>query len=213
MKPILYYIHDPMCSWCWGYRPTWDALQQALPEDIQQVNVVGGLAPDSDEAMPMEQQKLIAGHWQRIAEELGTKFNFDFWTNCAPRRSTYPACRAVLAAAAQDAEEAMINAIQHAYYLRAMNPSDASTLIALAKDIGLDTQRFADDLASAGIQRELERHFALRRSIDVYSFPSLVLQIGQESYPVPLDYQDHQISAEFIAAKVADCVVAAQVNR
>ena len=213
MKPILYYVHDPMCSWCWGYRPTWDALQQALPEDIQQLNVVGGLAPDSDEAMPMEQQKLIAGHWQRIAEELGTKFNFDFWTNCAPRRSTYPACRAVLAAAAQGAEEAMINAIQHAYYLRAMNPSDASTLIALAKDIGLDTQRFTDDLASAGIQRELERHFALRRSIDVYSFPSLVLQIGQESYPVPLDYQDHQISAEFIAAKVADCVVAAQVNR
>ncbi|MCH7508177.1 MAG: DsbA family protein, partial [Proteobacteria bacterium] len=204
MKPILYYVHDPMCSWCWGYRPTWDALQQALPEDIQQLNVVGGLAPDSDEAMPMEQQKLIAGHWQRIAEELGTKFNFDFWTNCAPRRSTYPACRAVLAAAAQGAEEAMINAIQHAYYLRAMNPSDASTLIALAKDIGLDTQRFTDDLASAGIQRELERHFALRRSIDVYSFPSLVLQIGQESYPVPLDYQDHQISAEFIAAKVAD---------
>ena len=213
MKSILYYVHDPMCSWCWGYRPTWDALQQALPEDIQQLNVVGGLAPDSDEAMPMEQQKLIAGHWQRIAEELGTKFNFDFWTNCAPRRSTYPACRAVLAAAAQGAEEAMINAIQHAYYLRAMNPSDASTLIALAKDIGLDTQRFTDDLASAGIQRELERHFALRRSIDVYSFPSLVLQIGQESYPVPLDYQDHQISAEFIAAKVADCVVAAQVNR
>ena len=204
MKPILYYVHDPMCSWCWGYRPTWDALQQALPEAVQQVNVVGGLAPDSDEAMPMEQQKLIAGYWQRIAEELGTKFNFDFWTNCAPRRSTYPACRAVLAAAAQGAEEAMINAIQHAYYLRAMNPSDASTLIALAKDIGLDTQRFADDLASAGIQLELERHFALRRSIDVYSFPSLVLQIDQESYPVPLDYQDHQISAEFIAAKVAD---------
>lgn len=202
MKSILYYVHDPMCSWCWGYRPTWDALRQALPEDVQQVNVVGGLAPDSDEPMPLEQQKLIAGYWRRIAEELGTKFNFDFWTNCAPRRSTYPACRAVLAAAVQDAEEAMINAIQHAYYLRAMNPSDASTLIELAKDIGLDAKRFAGDLASEGIRHELERHFALRRSIDVYSFPSLVLQIGQETYPVPLDYQGHQISAEFIAAKV-----------
>lgn len=204
MKPILYYIHDPMCSWCWGYRPTWDALQQALPGDVQQVNVVGGLAPDSDEAMPLEQQKLIAGHWQRIAEELGTKFNFDFWTNCAPRRSTYPACRAVLAAAAQGAEEAMINAIQHAYYLRAMNPSDASTLIALARSSAKRWVSSPISFASDGIQRELERHFALRRSIDVYSFPSLVLQIGQESYPVPLDYQDHQISAEFIAVKVAD---------
>ncbi len=202
MKPILYYVHDPMCSWCWGYRPTWDALRLVLPEDIKVVNVVGGLAPDSDEPMPLEQQKLIAGHWQRIAVELGTEFNFDFWTNCTPRRSTYPACRAVLAAAAQDAEEAMINAIQHAYYLRAMNPSDTTTLIALAKDIGLDSRCFADDLVSPGIQRELERHFTLRRSIDVYSFPSLVLQIGQASCPVPLDYRDHQVSVKFIAAKM-----------
>ncbi|MCP4060185.1 MAG: DsbA family protein, partial [Pseudoalteromonas sp.] len=19
----LIYVHDPMCSWCWGYKPTW----------------------------------------------------------------------------------------------------------------------------------------------------------------------------------------------
>ncbi|MBE8572891.1 DsbA family protein, partial [Vibrio sp. OPT46] len=27
----LYYVHDPMCSWCWGYKPTLDKLKQQLP--------------------------------------------------------------------------------------------------------------------------------------------------------------------------------------
>jgi hypothetical protein len=27
----------------------------------------------------------------------GTKFNFEFWSRCRPRRATYPACRAVIA--------------------------------------------------------------------------------------------------------------------
>jgi putative protein-disulfide isomerase len=22
MKNILYYVHDPMCSWCWGFETT-----------------------------------------------------------------------------------------------------------------------------------------------------------------------------------------------
>ena len=40
----------------------------------------------------------------------GVRFNFDFWTHCTPKRSTYPACRAVIAARAQDPtlDEAMI---------------------------------------------------------------------------------------------------------
>ncbi len=36
----------------------------------------------------------------------------------------------------------MIHAIQNAYYLRAMNPSDTATLIELAGEIGLNKQQF-----------------------------------------------------------------------
>ena len=127
-KLTLFYIHDPMCSWCWGYRPTWQLLKSKLPETIGVNYVLGGLAPDTDQPMPQELQHTIQGHWQRITAELGTEFNFEFWKKCKPRRSTYPACRAVIAAKNQDSEMQMIEAIQRAYYLRAMNPSDVSTL-------------------------------------------------------------------------------------
>jgi putative protein-disulfide isomerase len=190
-----------MCSWCWGYRRTWDALRRALPGSVTVVNVVGGLAPDSDVPMPAEQREAIAGYWARISEELGAEFNFDFWEKCEPRRSTYPACRAVIAAARHDAEEEMIDAIQRAYYLRAMNPSDNSTLVELAAELGLDRTRFAVDLVSVDVQHELERNFALRREIEVFSFPSLVLQVGGENFPVPLDYHSGDSALGFIRSK------------
>jgi len=197
---ILYHVHDPMCSWCWGFRQSWDQLRAALPPIVNVTNVVGGLAPDCDEPMPAQQQKTIAGYWAEVARQTGAQFNFDFWEHCQPRRSTYPACRAVIAASKQRAEQAMIDAIQHAYYLRALNPSDNSTLLGLAKEIGLDEQRFAQDLSSAETQAELQQNFALRRKIGVRSFPSLVLARSESLTPIAIDYRSFQPSLDAITA-------------
>ncbi len=202
----LFYVHDPMCSWCWGYQRTWEQLRAALPESVTVVNIVGGLAPDTDEPMPLELQKTISGYWAKVAEQTGAEFNFDFWKNCQPRRSTYPACRAVLAADKQQAEQAMIDAIQHAYYLRAMNPSDNNTLVTLAAELGLDEKQFSEDLTSPEIQAALEQDFALRRKIGVYSFPSLVLARGEIFLPIEVDYQSYRTSLDAITVALGHSV-------
>jgi len=199
LQSVLYHVHDPMCSWCWGYRETWNSLRDALPEAVQVVNVLGGLAADSDQPMPLEQRETIAGYWRAVTAKTGAEFNFDFWAKCTPRRSTYPACRAVLAAASQWAEQAMIDAIQHAYYLLAMNPSDDSTLIELAGELALDQDRFAADLGSPGTQQALEREFSLRRELGVSAFPSLVLKRGEKLVPISIDYRSHETALAEIA--------------
>jgi putative protein-disulfide isomerase len=196
--PTVYYVHDPMCSWCWGYRKTWENIRAALPNTVLVVNVVGGLAPDSDEPMPEEQQTLIASYWQQVADKTGASFNFDFWKNCQPRRSTYPACRAVLAAKKQGGEQAMIDAIQHAYYLRSLNPSDHNTLVLLATELELDADLFRADLTSEHIQCELEENLALRRSIGAHSFPSLVLMHNGSGIALTIDYNSSGSTLEEI---------------
>ena len=80
-------------------------------------------------------QAMIEAHWHTIEEKLGTQFNYDFWRNNTPRRSTYNACRAVIASNNQGYQKEMIEAIQRAYYLQALNPSDDEVLIGLAKVI------------------------------------------------------------------------------
>jgi putative protein-disulfide isomerase len=188
----LYYFHDPMCSWCWGYRPVWQALKARLPAELDVENVLGGLAPDNDQPMPLELQMQIQAHWRRIETELGRPFNFAFWTRNQPRRSTYPACRAVLAAERQGREEAMIEAIQLAYYQRALNPSDDSVLEQLALELGLDARSFSEDLRSQETERKLAQQVAFSRAVAISGFPSLLLRCGGSDTPVAIDYRDHR---------------------
>ena len=198
MSQILYYVHDPMCSWCWGFRPVWDEIKANLPGSVTVVNVVGGLAPDSDIPMPTELQDTIQGHWRKIHETLGTEFNFDFWNKNQPRRSTYPACRAVIAAKNQGCEEEMMDAIQHAYYLRALNPSDSDILMRLAwelfsQELDMDLDQFAKDLQSQSTEQELLRQIALARELPAQGFPSLVLELSGQHIPITRDYQDPKV--------------------
>lgn len=191
--PTLVYVHDPMCSWCWAFAPAFDALCAHLGEHILIRRLLGGLAPDSDAPMSTAMQGKLVQTWQTIQEQVpGTRFNFDFWTGCQPRRSTWPACRAVIAARSLEpaAESAMIRAIQRAYYLQARNPSDRQTLVDLANECGLDVSRFADMLDSAHVHAELDREMASARAMGANSFPSLRVAIDGELLPLTVHYTE-----------------------
>lgn len=188
----LYYVHDPMCSWCYAFKATLDELKKHLSSNIKIVYVVGGLAKHSDEPMPMEMREKIENIWYEIEEVTGTKFNHDFWKNCIPRRSTYLACQATMLARYEDKEDEMINAIQEAYYQKALNPSDTSTLINLAKQIGMDEKKFEEDLKSQKIEDDLQEELNFRRQLYVKVFPSLILKYKKELYPINIKYNDYE---------------------
>jgi len=197
-KVVLYYVHDPMCAWCWSFRPTWNEIQHRLPEDIQVRYVLGGLAPDSDAPMSDEMREKLQVVWHKLQTELAAPFNFEYWTRCKPRRSTYPACRAVIAADNQGRGKDMIYAIQRAYYLRAINPSDTATHLQLAEELGLDVARFAQDLKSDATQQELMRQIALGQKLDAHGFPSLVLEVNGKSCYFQHDYLDADVTLKKI---------------
>lgn len=196
-KPAtLYYIHDPMCSWCWAFRPVLAQLEQALSQQVDIVYVLGGLAEDSQEPMPKALQQTIKGHWQHIEATVGSEFNYDFWEKNTPRRSTFPACRAVLAARQQGQSKAMILAIQKAYYLRAMNPSDDDTLLQLADELGMDFDKFMHDFYSDEIKQAFQQERDFCQALQVKGFPSLRLRVAERYYEIAIDYQNaHSVLA------------------
>lgn len=191
----LFYIHDPMCSWCWGFDPVLDKLLIALPGHIQVTRLVGGLAPDSDVPMPDETREYVQRQWRRIEETIpGRRFNFDFWAKCQPRRSTYPACRAVIAAREQGQENdvLMTKAIQRAYYEQARNPSDITTLAELANEIELDSDVFVSDIASKAVADRFALEIELSGELGAQGFPSLILVDGDgdKRRQIPVNYHD-----------------------
>ncbi len=191
-KAILHYIHDPMCSWCWAFQPVWKTLKQALPRSIEIHNSLGGLAADTTEPMSLELQQKLQSIWRHIQQKVPqTEFNFDFWHLNQPRRSTYPSCRAVIAARNQglEYEETMILAIQQAYYLKAQNPSDNNTLVSLANEIGLNASEFERQLKQPETEQQLKQELAFNQSIQATSFPSLVLEYKGVFHDIPIDYR------------------------
>jgi putative protein-disulfide isomerase len=187
-----------MCSWCYAFKPTLDELRKKLNSNIKIINVVGGLAKHSNEVMPKDVQEKIENIWYEIKRVVGTKFNHDFWKKCIPRRSTYLACQTTILARYENKEDEMIEAIQNAYYLNAQNPSDASTLIMLAKQIGMDEKKFEEDLKSDKIEEDLQYELNFRRSLNVKNFPSLILKYKKELYPINIKYNDYKSMLEQI---------------
>ena len=199
---VLYYVHDPMCSWCWGYVPVLKELLERLPDGIRVQRLLGGLAPDTTVPMPVALRQTIEATWRRIQETIpGTAFNYDFWTRCTPRRSTFPACRAVIAARMQGAafDARMTGAIQLAYYTQARNPSDEGTLVELAGELGLDAHAFVNALRSEPVQQQLQAEIERSRQLHATSFPSLVLTTGTTEWRIPVDYNDSAPMLEMVA--------------
>ena len=191
MQGTLIYVHDPMCSWCWGFEPTRQKIFAAVAGRMQIRRMVGGLAPDSDAPMPEAMRSMLQQTWQRIEQTIpGTEFNFEFWQKCSPRRSTYPANRAVIAAREQGDEfdSQMTVRIQRAYFLEAKNPSDNSTLIELATDIDLDTERFASSLVADSTERQLSTEIRATREMGIDSFPSLAVKKADGLHHIGLNY-------------------------
>ncbi|MDX2504509.1 MAG: DsbA family protein [Gammaproteobacteria bacterium] len=184
-----------MCSWCYAFKLVLQQLQQQLPQDIEFISLLGGLAADTDSPMPIAMQQQLQATWQRIEQKVpGIHFNYNFWQHCQPRRSTYPACRAVIAASRFDQnnthsyETLMIEAIQNAYYQQAKNPSDDPTLVQLATQIGLDEQSFQEIFQAQQTQLELDRQLAMSQQLNAHSYPSLIIKIGTGFWPVSIDY-------------------------
>lgn len=193
----LFHFHDPMCSWCWAFKPAWAQIESRLPESVSVTRVLGGLAPDTQEPMPQTLKDTIAGYWRHIESAVpGTQFNHDFWTQCTPRRATYPACRAVITARLLDAEreEAMNTRIQQAYYLEARNPSDDATLVQLAGELGFDEADYAATLGSDTVRDAFASDQSQCAVFGVQGFPSLVLRRGDNAWRIRIDYNDPDTS-------------------
>lgn len=155
------------------------ALREMAPETPVQI-VLGGLAPDSSAPMEEAMRGYVQQAWHDVAQHCKVDFNFDFWEQCQPRRSTYLACRAVIVARPYNLESAMFDAIQRAYYQEARNPSDLEILADVAEQLDIPKPNFFAAMQAQETQGALEFDFQTRRSLGVQSFPSLgVLHQGK----------------------------------
>ena len=200
MKPVLYYLYDPMCSWCWGFKPVWETVKARLQGEVDIVYVVGGLAPETEEPMDAEMRTYLQQAWRKITDITGVEFNHDFWRLNTPKRSTYPACKAVLVARQSGLEQQMFMAIQQLYYQQAGNPSEYENLYRLAEELGLERQQFIEQIHSEEIAALLQQEIILAEQLGARGFPSLVLLKDKTAHFIEHSYTDVEENLKMIRA-------------
>jgi len=184
------YVMDPMCAWCHGFQPELDDFLQ--PQSAPAVDwIMGGLAPDNNQPMDPQLQQTIAAYWHQIEAISRARFNHEYWQVNTPYRSTYAACRAVIAAESLQANstESMVKAIQAAYYHAAKNPSLPETLIDYATSLGLDPQQFSDAWQSPATEQRFQQHLAITQQLKVQGFPALFcVDDKHQAHPLTLGF-------------------------
>jgi putative protein-disulfide isomerase len=175
---IVWYVADPMCSWCWGFTPVIDAIEATYRDRLTVTMAMGGLRPGTTAPMPAAQREEILHHWQEVHRRTGQAFTFDGAMPDGFVYDTEPACRAVVAMAAVNpaATRAYFERVQAAFYMEGRDVTRPRVLAALAAECGVAIDRFEPVFNSAEAKTRTREEFVQVYRWGVRGFPTVLLQ-------------------------------------
>ncbi|MDB4088081.1 DsbA family protein [Flavobacteriales bacterium] len=184
------YFGDTMCSWCYGFAPEMDKFIKSHPE-LKVRLVQGGLRPFNTELIYGLQDFLLP-HWKEIEERTGQVFKYDILKNQKFIYDTEPASRAVVVARMIDEskEWAFFKKVQTAFYKENKDTSKLSTYIEIAKELGLDTDKFTQLFDTDEAKYATKSDFQLSAEMGVKGFPSVVIKVGKEFFMISNGYRE-----------------------
>lgn len=183
VSPVLHYIHDPLCGWCYGAAPL---LAAASPLDgLRIVLHAGGLFTGSNRQPVSEGlRQHVLPQDRRIAELSGQAFGSAYFDgllrDIGAVLDSAPPSAAILAAEALAGQGlAMLQAVQLAHYQHGRRIADPAVLQELAEQLGLPAAAFAAALQQqegAALAAHIGASRRLLAQLGGSGFPTLALE-------------------------------------
>ncbi len=177
-KKTLYFVLDPMCSWCWGFAPVVDAVREAFGERYTMSLVMGGLRGKGDLLWDHAAKAHLRQQWQNVAAKTGQPFDETLLYKAHFEYDTTPACKAVVTVRELLGESAAftyLHAIEHAFYAQGIDITNPRLLQGYYEQLFGNSGKFAFFFLSERAEVLTEHDFAKARSMGANSFPSVVL--------------------------------------
>lgn len=183
--PVLHYIFDPFCGWCYGAAPL---LEAARNLDGLAIELHGGgmMAGSARQRVTTQLHTFIIGQDQRIAalsnQPFGKAYHDGLLNDTTAVLDSEPPTTAILAAEAVAARGLdMLRQLQHDHFVAGLRIADREILMAAAKTLGLDVQAFAtryDALAGAATEAHIAASRSLLKRVGGNGFPTFALLQG-----------------------------------
>ncbi|HEX8874202.1 MAG TPA: DsbA family protein [Nitrosospira sp.] len=179
-EKTLWYVADPMCSWCWGFSPVIEAIRREYGARLKVELLLGGLRPGTRYPMPSAQREEILRHWHTVQRMTGQPFRFEGAMPEGFIYDTEPASRGVVAVSTISPEAVFpfFKVVQSAFYVEQQNVTHPVVLMQLAISAGLDARRFSQVFESETTKKLTLGHFQKARQLGVQGFPAVIMGDG-----------------------------------
>lgn len=200
LDKTLLYIADPMCSWCWGFSPVMEAIQERYRKQVNIELLVGGLRPGNTERFDAHRRETILGHWRAVHNRTSQPFNFDFQMGEDFTYDTEPASRAVVVIRTLNPALAFayFKDIQRAFYVENLDVTKEAVLTELAYAHGIVQDTFQKSFNNSDFKQKVWDEFGRCRQFGVSGFPSMLAMDGETPTPLSHGY----LAIEELAPKV-----------
>ena len=183
LSPILHYIYDPLCGWCYGAAPLVQAARGISGLTIE-AHGGGMMAGGNRQPVTEALRRYVMPHDERIAGLTGQVFGPDYvdglLRDSGAVFDSAPPTTAILAAQALGGRGLdLLQRLQQAHYVEGRRIADPAELRRLAEDIGLDGMAFQAAFAAtegAATERHIAQSRELLARVRGTGFPTLALE-------------------------------------
>jgi len=193
----LYYVGDPMCSWCWGLSPALKQLEQYCNEhDIAFSIVVGGLRAGGGDLWNSEFKNFLREEWAHIGKTTGQQFTFKLLDEEYFNYDTEPACRAFVVGRelierhniSPQNKLVLFSMIQKKFYTEGLDPKEVNFYQSICAELKIPYSDFKEEFNKKENFQKTKDEFLKARSLKIRGFPSLVLLKDNESKLISTGY-------------------------
>jgi len=196
-KPVLIYVFDPLCIWCYGFLPVFRQLRNRFKDRLSLEIMCGGLAIGDNAHMINEGYGYIKNDMKLVEQVTGVKFGENYRMLVEEGSYFYdsrPACTAHAAVKELKPEIALdfAEAMQYSLFREGQNLNNENTFTVLAGNFGIDSQEFNALFHSNDIKEKTYMEFEWCKKAGVVRFPALLLKLGDEYGSLSKGYRPYE---------------------
>jgi len=192
-QPTLFYIGDPMCSWCYGMSDILkDTQEYCAKNGIKFQTIVAGLRASGQVLWDKRFKGFLKEEWTNISNRTGKKFSFEILDLLNFDYDTTPACKAVLIAKILSFNNSKIvleffSKIQEKFYANSQDTKKLEFYKEICEDLSLDFEEFSKLFKDKSLDKKLHNEFIFGRNLSS-SFPSLILVNKKQKVNISIGY-------------------------
>ena len=175
-KPILLYVFDPLCGWCYGFSPVMVQLYNEYKSQIEFDAISGGMVVGDRIGPLSEKAPYIKGAYKVVEEKMNVKFGDKYINKVLAEgtaiQTSIPSSKLFVAFKSLDNSKAILFAheLQNAIYFYGIHPDDTEGLLENCETFGVNKESIMTIASSEKVIPVMEHDFELSSRLGVTGF-------------------------------------------